>query len=236
MPRSKFCLAVCLVFFSAMARPFAQDPDIEANERNALEDIYRSSDHEGEIPTSFRDRNSRQKKRVSVPKGAIRMGCTCMDGSMSEAHSAGACSGSGGVRYWHYRTLEGDTVRVLTGRHERHPQPLDSAELSETNRTRPNPARAAIAPAIQMQPIIISPFAANQFPEQQLLASDGWFDWSDAATITGAGLSLFLILRLLLSWVHTHQPLVRYALRHLLRFGKRPAPRKRRKTPAKTRL
>lgn len=226
-----------LTFCWFLPQASAQDPDIESDERSALEEIFRTSDHDGETPTAFRDRNSRQKKRVSVPEGAHRIGCTCMDGSTSDAHSAGACSGSGGVRFWHYRTREGDTVRVLTGRHERHPQPLDSAELSETNRPKPRSSRTAIGPALTpaIQPIIISPYAPGQ-PNGLPEADGGWFDWSDAATITGGGITLYLILRLLLGWVHTHQPLVRYALRHLLRFGKRPAPRKSRKTPPAPRL
>jgi hypothetical protein len=231
----RFYLAFCLMVFVGIETAFAQDPDIESDERSALEDIFRSSDHEGELPTAFRERQNRHKKRVSVPEGATRIGCACMDGSSSEAHSAGACSGSGGVRFWLYRTLEGDTVKVLTGRHERHPHPLDSAELSETNR--PKPKKASTNSALQplVQPIFISPYPANQLSEQPI-GDAGWFDWSDAAAITGGGLSLYLILRLLLGWIHTHQTLVRYALRHLLRFGKRPPPRKNRKNPTKTGL
>jgi len=230
----KTILAFFLVFFAFHAGSFAQDPDIEADERSVLEDIYRSSDGDAEIPTAFRDRNSRQKKRVSAPEGAQRIGCVCMNGSSSPAHSTGACSGAGGVRFWLYRSKEGDTTRVLTGRHERHPQPLDSAELSETNRAKPKKARTEIGPLQPIiQPIIYSPIAANQL---QGNGNGGLFDWSDAATITGGGISLYVVLRFLLGWIHNHQTLIRYALRHLLRFGKRPAPRKSRKTPPKTRL
>ena len=74
----------------------AQDPDIEATERAIMEDIYRSSDEPGEIPTGFRDRHrSNGTKRVSVPDGAFRVGCICMDDSPSKAQSIGACSGHG---------------------------------------------------------------------------------------------------------------------------------------------
>jgi hypothetical protein len=225
----------CLLFPSLFTAICAQDPDIEADERSVLEDIYRTSDGEGEIPTAFRDRNSRQQKRVSAPEGAVRIGCICMNGVQRTARSTGACSGAGGVRFWLYRKPSGDTLRVLTGRHERHPQPLDSAELSETNRPRPAASRSgsgAVQPIIQ--PIIYTPIAANQL--QGAAGRDGWFDWSDAATVTGGGISLYVVLRYLLGWIHNHQALVRYALRHLLRFGKRPAPRKGRKNPPKTRL
>jgi hypothetical protein len=233
----RYAFAIGIAFFRATASLVGQDPDIEADERRVLEDIYRSSDHEGEIPTSFRDRHDRQTKRVSAPEGAVRVGCICMNGTDSEARSTGACSGRGGVRFWLYRSVEGDTVRIRTGRQERHPQSLDSVELSETNRARAKPARAAVGAVLQpvIQPIIISPYTENQLPAQHY-NDGGWFDWSDAATIAGAGISFYLMLRLLLDWVHSHQTLVRYALRHLLRFGKRPAARKSRKTPPKTRL
>ena len=227
-----FCLYCCVL---PLAGLIAQDPDIEADEQLVLEDIFRSSDLDGETPTAARDREGRQKKRVSVPTGAQRIGCTCMNGSTSDAHSTGACSGRGGVRYWRYRTVEGDTVRVLTARHERHPHPLDSLELSETNRPKPpaaRPGNMALQPMVQ--PIIFSPIAAPLLPT--VAGDQGWFDWSDAAAITGGGLCIYLLLRLLLSWIHTHQTLVRYALRNLLRFGKRPPPRKNRKTAPKERL
>jgi hypothetical protein len=159
-----------------------------------------------------------------------------MNGEQSQAHSAGACSGRAGVRYWLYKTLENDTIRVLTGRHERHPHPLDSAELAETNRPRPKTAKTLAAPlAPIIQPIIWSPPVSNLTPGTAV-SDGGWFDWSDAAAITGGGFTLFLTLRYLLTWVHQHQSLVRYALRHLLRFGKRPPPRPRRKAAPKTRV
>lgn len=221
--------------WTAPLRLHAQDPDIESNERSALEEIFRTSEHPGETPTGARERAGHFKKRVSVPRGAIRTGCICMDGSSSDAHSAGACSGRGGVRFWVYRTKEGDTVQILTARHERHPQALDSTELSEINRPRP-PARrntSVVQPIIQ--PIVLSPMATPLMSDPTPV-DHSWFDWSDAAAITGGGISLYLTLRLLLRWVHNHQTLVRYALRHLLRFGKRPPPRKSRKSAGKTRL
>ena len=231
----RYLFAVCIAFLAANVG--AQEPDIEAQERRVLEEIYRSSDHEGEIPTAFRERKDRYTKRMSAPKNATRIGCICMDGSNSNARSAGACSGRGGVRFWLYQNVEGDTVRILTGRHERHPQALDSVELSETNRSRPKATRAGIVTSVLqpvIQPIIISPYTANQLPVP--MYDGGGFDWSNAVTIFGAGMSFYLILQLLLRWIHTHQTLVRYALRHLLRFGKRPTARKSRKNTPKARL
>ena len=214
----------------------AQDPDLEEDEFSVLENIFRTSELDDETPVNTRARRaSPRDKRMSAPIGAQRIGCICMDDTRSDAHSSGACSGRGGVRYWLYRTLGGDTLRILTGRHEQHPHPLDSAERSALNPpAAPRPPRGGSGPAVtQLQPIIISPALApggGQAP----VSDGGWFDWSDAATVTGGGITLYLSLRLLLRWIDSHQALVRYALRHLLRFGKRPAARSRRKTPPKT--
>lgn len=212
---------------------FAQDPDIAENETSVLEEIFRTSELDGETPTNARARRaSPANRRMSAPPGARRVGCICMDDTRSPARSAGACSGRGGVRYWLYRQLEGDTVRVLTGRHERHPHPLDSVERSALNPVRPPARPRAGSPAglTSLQPIILSP----AMPQTSLPADKGWFDWSDAAAITGGGWAIYLTLRMILRWIDTHQPLVRYALRHFLRFGRRPAARKSRKNPPKT--
>ena len=72
----------------------AQDPDIEANEQLAVEDYFRSSELPGEVPVG---RRRGQGKRMSVPAGAVRTGCVCMDESPSPARSIGACSGHGGA-------------------------------------------------------------------------------------------------------------------------------------------
>jgi hypothetical protein len=222
-----------LLFAGGYCPAMAQDPDIESDERSVLEEIFRTSDIDGETPTRARDRRA---KRVSVPEGAIRIGCECMNGEFSAAHSTGACSGRAGVRYWLYRTVEQDTVRVLTARHERHPHPLDSAELAETNRPKPKSSKAAVAPVqTVIQPVIWNVPPAALSPALPV-PDGGWFDWSDAAAITGGGFTLFLTLRYVLNWVARHQSIVRYALRHLLRFGKRPAARPRRKSTPKTRL
>lgn len=219
-----FCLS-CAPALSV--RTYAQDPDIEEDERSVLEDIFRSSDHDGSVPTNARQRKGKTK-RVSVPDGAFRIGCVCMDESASATRSTGACSGHGGVRYWLYRTKEGDTVRVLTGRHERHPQALNAEEMSNlaqvrTQRTKnltgsPEARSAAIAP------VMIMPAPA---------VHDGYFDWSDAAAISAMGLSLFFTVRMVLRWINHNEKLVRYALRNMLRRRKRPIARQNRQTPPK---
>ncbi len=108
----------------------AQDPDIEANEHRAKEEYFRTSEQPGETPVNRRQRE-RHMRRVSPPPGAARVGCICMDDTQSDATSIGACSGHGGVRFWLYVAPSGDTVRVSTARHERHPHPLDSIERSK---------------------------------------------------------------------------------------------------------
>jgi hypothetical protein len=123
---------ILLLLFCGHFYPiFGQDPDISKNETDAIgrfDRSFRSSDLDENRAVG---RRAGRSKRVSPPKNAFRVGCECMDGSMSEAHSTGACAGSGGVRFWLYRGAEsGDTTRVLTARHEKHPQPLDAQELS----------------------------------------------------------------------------------------------------------
>ena len=211
----------------------AQDPDIEANEQALVEELFRSSDQPGEIPTSRRQREGRTK-RVSVPKGGFRIGCMCMDATRSDTRSTGACSGHGGVRFWVYRTPEGDTVHVLTGRHERHPHALNATELSELSQKR--------ADRIQHLPTVAKPLAPAQYaaPAPTVVvmpsAEQERLDWGDAAAISVTGVSAFFMLRLLLRWAGSHPHLVRYALRHLLRPRKRPTARPSRQTTRKKRV
>ncbi len=232
--QQRLVLILCLC--AALPTAQAQDPDIDHREQELLDELFRTSDVDGQQPTSGRKKKDR---RMSAPPGAVRIGCTCMDDTYSDAHSSGACSGRGGVRYWHYRTREGDTSRVLTARHEQHPQPLDSIERSLINQPRPpdnghrNAANNPFFPSLIIQPAPYAPLPIRNDPQP---FDGGLFDWSDAATITGGGLSLYLIIRYVLGWVHHHQPLVRYALRHFLRFGKQPKTRKGRQDPPATRL
>ena len=223
-----FCFLLPLFF----GRLPAQDPDIDAGERARMEEIFRSSDREGETPVGRRQRGDKTK-RVSVPKGAFRIGCICMDDTPSDTRSIGACSGHGGVRFWVYRTREGDTVHVLTGRHERHPQALDAAEMSEMSRKRAE--RTQNLPTVA-KPATPVPYVSPSPPVVVLPDQTAHFGWGDAAVLGAAGLTLFFIVRFVLEWAHQHENLVRYALRHLLRPGKRPAARPRRKTARKKRL
>jgi len=205
-----------------------QDPDLEADEQARLEEIFRSSEQEGETPTNRRQRD-KKVKRVSAPKGAFRIGCHCMDGSYSDTHSIGSCSGHGGVRFWVYRTREGDTVHVLTARHEIHPQPLDAAEMSELSQKRADRTQNLVKSVAPM------PYSAPQNPVVVMPESDG-FDWPDAAALSAAGIALYFIVRLILRWLKDNERLVRYALRNLLRHRKRPPTRPRSENPGKKRL
>ncbi|MCW5921255.1 MAG: hypothetical protein KIS77_02855 [Saprospiraceae bacterium] len=210
------------------ATALAQDPDIEANEQARIEEIFRTSEQAGETPTNHRQRQHKNK-RVSVPKGAFRIGCVCMDDTHSDTRSTGACSGHGGVRFWVYRTREGDTVHILTARHELHPHPLSAEEMSELSRKRAARTQnlPTVAPVPYSAPVVVIP------PQVE---PTGGFGWSDAATLSIAGAAAFFIVRMILRWVNNNEKLVRYALRHLLRHRKRPPPRSNRKNPRKTRL
>lgn len=210
-----------IVLFPAVCTLLAQDPDIEANERSAMEDFFRTSEQPGETPANARQRRG-NTKRVSVPKGAARIGCVCMDDSRSPARSIGACSGHGGVRYWLYLTPEGDTVRVLTARHEFHPHPLDSTERTELvqaqEQRRQSPANTAAAPTILVLPL------AYTTPSAAVPAPAPAADWPEVAGLTAGGVLLVIALRLMLGWADKHMPLFSDALHYLLRSRRRRPP------------
>ena len=227
-----FCASFCLIF----QKISAQDPDLSADENARLEEIFRSSDQPGEVPVSRRQRHA-HTKRVSVPKGAFRIGCVCMDDSQSDTHSTGSCSGHGGVRFWVYRTESGDTVHILTGRHERHPHALTAVELSELSQKRSNrierlpKAANALVPVQYSQPsqppVVIMPAPAEP---------QGRFGWGEVTSVGLAGIALFFTVRLILGWAGQNPNIVRYALRHLLRHRKRPASRQKRQDTDPERL
>jgi len=201
----------------------AQDPDLEADERAAMEEYFRTSEQPGETPVNARKRRG-HGKRVSVPAGAVRVGCVCMDDSRSDTRSIGACSGHGGVRYWLYRTREGDTVRVLTARHEQHPHPLDSAERSALvppgRSRRDGHAHAPVPYAAPSTVIYVQPLQPDgAAPEPDT-------DWPEVAGLTAGGILSLLAMRLLLGWADKHIPFLSDALRYLLRSRKRPPSRK----------
>lgn len=223
---SFFLIAAFLLSFPA----FAQDPDLADDESARLEEIFRTSDQPGEIPTGKRKR-AYKNKRVSVPKGAFRIGCICMDDSRSDTHSTGSCSGHGGVRYWVYRTVEGDTAHILTARHEKHPHALSANELSELSQKRTDrsqrlmkAAAAAVAPMAYTYPsspqVVMMPAPAETAYR---------FGWGEVLAVCIAGIFLYSTVRLVLRWADQHPHLFRYVLRHLLRHRKRPAPRPDRK-------
>jgi hypothetical protein len=173
-----------LLLLLACASLCAQDPDLAAEEEAKLEEIFRSSEQEGQTPTSFRQRNGKPR-RVSAPKGAFRIGSICMDGEYTDSRSTGACAGHAGVRFWVYRTTEGDTVHVSTARHETHPQALNAAEMSELVQKRDKKVqqmRQGLQPVVVMPPV----------------ASDD-FDWPDALGISAGGLVKYALRHLLRS-------------------------------------
>lgn len=200
-----------LLFLGFSACPiFGQDPDIQ-NDR--WDQIFRTSDLEGETPTASR-RYHGFTKRVSVPAGAVRLGCLCMDDTPSEVRSTGACSGHGGVRYWIYRTMEGDSLRVSTWRNETHPAPLDTAEMSAMSRKKVEKSAAnRVAEAIQAMPItIVMPPMASAAPGQPT----GFFNW-DKLWISVMVLLGLTGLRLLLDFLKPFRDELADALHHKLR-------------------
>lgn len=210
----------------------AQDPDIAEDEKARMEEIFRTSDQESEVPTNRRQRDGKTK-RVSVPKGAFRIGCVCMDDTRSDTRSTGACSGHGGVRYWVYRTPAGDTVHVMTARHERHPHALSATEMSELNQKRAD--RIQNLPTVT-KPLAPVPYSAPTQPVVIMPDAGDRFTWGDALALAVTGVALYFIVRMVLRWAGANEKLIRYALRHLLRPGKRPTARPLRKTARKKRL
>jgi hypothetical protein len=221
-----FCVSIGLA-----AGVQAQDPDIQAEEDARLEEIFRTADLPGQTPVNRRDRA--EKKRVSAPKDGIRVGCQCMDDTRQDAHSSGACSGHGGVRYWLYRAPSGDTVKVLTERHERHPHPLTEQERSEMNPQKAPRNKGPVFPTASLMPAPVAPVVVMPAPGA---GGGGFFDWSDVAGITAIGVSAYVTVRFVLGWVKKNERLVRYALRHLLRPRKRSIAGKNRKDAAPPRV
>jgi hypothetical protein len=223
----KFQKLLLLLFLNFIGATLtAQDPDIQEDELG-LEHVFRSSEQEGQQSTSRR--GGHKTKRVSVPTGAFRIGCTCMDGTESPRRSTGACSGHKGVRYWLYRTVEGDTVRVLTGNHERHPTPLGAAEMTEIADKKANKIQnltgAKSAQPNQM-PFVMLPNANSGEGYEHLSTGEG-------IAIAAVCFCIYFTVRMLLAWLDRNQTFLKYALRNLLRSRKRPTPRKSRKNPPK---
>jgi hypothetical protein len=221
------CLLFFLLFFSLPAGN-TQSPSVpDSTRRPGLEDIFRSSDHDRETPTGKSER--RRKSGIEptrLPRGAFRVGCICMDDAHRITRGIGSCSGHGGVRFWIYRTNEGDTIKVYTPRHYAHPNALDAAEMSAIAQKRDQKTE-------HLRAANRLPVPSNQQPTVILPAptEHGYFGWTDVVAISIGSITIFMTVRMLLYWMHHHEDLVRYALRHLLRHRKRPPSGKDGETP-----
>ena len=220
-PRLQLLLVVLVHFMLTPALPaWSQDPDIEANEAEAVQEYFRTSELPDESPTGRGG-----PKRVSAPAGAVRLGCICMDDTKSATRSSGACSGHGGVRYWLYRTKEGDTMRVITGRHERHPHPLDSIERSILIQPE---ERSAARLKNTMAPVVIiqqapGAYLSTQTEHLSTYADNPWaMGWPHVAALALACTAVVLMVRMLLVWFAQNIPFRNHALHDLLRSGKQP--------------
>jgi hypothetical protein len=67
------------------------------------------------------------QRQRGYPTGK-RVGCTCMDGEAMTKTGKGACSGHGGVRYWHFEQPDGVIIKHPTDRHLSHPDVLSEPE------------------------------------------------------------------------------------------------------------
>lgn len=208
--------AVYLLLLSA-AHAVAQDNPPGDNDIAAMEEVFRSSEQPGETPTAA---HRRYKVNIDRPPGSFRVGCFCMDGSFSAEQSIGACSGHGGVRYWLYRTPAADTVLYPTDRHVQHPAPYGAVEMSRMAR-RQDFVRHAPWPDSGAQ-VTIGPAPQPWLPPATPADDFDLFDWSDVAGIGAGGAWLYAILRLLARYADRNPELIRDALDHLLRRGRRP--------------
>lgn len=205
------CIAGLVFLFSNPI--FGQDPDIQ---NDHWDQVFRTSDQPGETPTNgFARRMHGMSKRVSAPTGAVRLGCLCMDNEPSTVRSKGACSGHGGVRYWLYKTVEGDTFRLSTSRNEVHPAPLDSAEMSVmvAKKEAKKPTNR-LAEAISAMPItiMVPPMEAARDAGGQ-----GWaIDWQRAESMA-YWLMVLAALRFLLEFLTPWRDELTNALRDKLR-------------------
>lgn len=211
----------------------AQDPDIFANEDTRMREIFRTSDQPGTVATGRKKGESRPK-RMTAPVGSRRIGCVCMDDTRSDTRSSGACSGHGGVRFWVYKTPQGDTVHILTGRHEQHPHGLTADEMSVLNQTQVSRAeRLRTAATVQQAPVIVLPPNAFQGNPQETAGRH----WSDALFTGAGGVGAYLLYRLLSDTAnHNNAKKIPDALRNLFRHRRRPTARQNRKNIGKKRM
>ena len=114
--------------------PIDSNTEIREDDFDDWEEIFRTSDLEGEQATQYSRRRFKKEKDIAnippLPAGAKRIGCLCMDDVEQEKKGSGACAGRGGVRFWIYELTDGKIHQHPTERHLFHPESLTELELS----------------------------------------------------------------------------------------------------------
>jgi hypothetical protein len=220
---------VCLFIYKSAA----QDPDIIQNHGENADGawVYRTSQEEGEVPVNAFERIRKRKVRVTEPEGAVRIGCVCMNGAHSDAHSSGACSGFGGVRFWIYELPSKDTVWVQTLLHEMHPDTLSTLELSKLNIKKKPKVYDGMQPHIMAPVPIILQYPS--IPNQVAFQIPAWV-WPLA--LVTFGLLLLLTVRLILAWITRNDQIFQNALSHFIRYRRGQKEDENGKDPGSTRL
>lgn len=125
-------LTIIVLSFQLVLRGYAQIPDSIDSTQKGIENVWRTSDLDGEQPVLH---TQRKAKRIDgsalLPEGSQRVGCVCMDYIAQQRIGSGACNGHNGVRFWLYELPSGDTVKIPTLRHEAHPDTLTDAALMQ---------------------------------------------------------------------------------------------------------
>jgi hypothetical protein len=126
-----------------------KDPELETYEfvdsleEDLWDDIFKTSDLEEERNTrpgkTFH--NKANEIQTPAPKGAIRVGCICMDEIKEVRRGRGACSGHGGVRFWLYKMPDGEILKHPTARHHDHPTALVKEERINLDAHNPSPKK-----------------------------------------------------------------------------------------------
>lgn len=230
-------LSLCVLLVGMSFGIASGQAEVPAEGASGIEEIWRSSDQPGEVSTSRRKRR-RAYGLPEPPPGAFRLGCICMDGTRADTRGIGSCSGHGGVRYWVYRKREGDTLHLPTERHMRHPEALPAEQMMALSRRREDRIRR-MAEGRGGAELVVAP--AAEWTQAEPVADGGEggsapIAWLDAAGVAAAGASLYLVVRAMLRWSSNNPELAKYALRHLLRYRKRPKARARRPGARKKRL
>jgi hypothetical protein len=118
---------------------------LDSLEEDLWDDIFKTSDLEEERGTrpgkNFQYPNKANDLQAPAPKGAIRVGCICMDDIKEDRRGRGACSGHAGVRFWLYKMPDGEILRHPTARHHDHPTALVSEEKKNLDAHNPSPKK-----------------------------------------------------------------------------------------------